>query len=306
MILLHIIGTNGELRDTILTNNNITKQLKAIETNLVLDGQKCSKKGINVTHEIIDDVLIADGNSTTLHFYFPMSFEYYSCFVLRPNETYKYILTEDCTTNGSCISFSKNNYLQHSVNSSFNRLSVRNGDIQVSNQSQARNSCSIDIINVTKDDNGTWEVVLVEEIPYSDVEEEESGSGKPPEIDGHNDEPQIRIFSRVLKVKIDGDWREVPGKCQYGSVNKTTKKFCDNPKPQYGGSNCSCDESWTVCNDTYAEIVEPCPIDGGWIIKPGQCDCDHRTNTSTLLCNNPKTQYGGGSYFWRTIYNFHL
>ena len=89
MILLHIIGTNGKLTDTMLTNDNITKHFKALETNLVLDGQKCSKKGINVTHEIIDDVLIEDGDSITLPFYFPMDFEYYSCFVLIPNSIKK-------------------------------------------------------------------------------------------------------------------------------------------------------------------------------------------------------------------------
>ena len=212
------------------------------------------------------------------------------------NETYKYILTDDCITNGSCISFSKDNYLQHSVNNSFNRLSVRKGEIEIDVQTPAQNSCSIDIKNVTKYDNGKWKVMLIDGIPYSDDEEEESGSGIPPEVNDNNDEAQIHIFSKVLKVRIDGDWREVSEKCQYASLNKTTKKFCDSPKPQYGGKNCSCDDSndsWKVCNGTYAEIIEPCPIDGEWGIIPGQCDCDQRINISTLLCNEPKPQYGG-------------
>ena len=296
MILLHILGTNGELTERILTNHNITKDFKTLKTNFVLDGQKCSKNGINVTHSITEDIPIEEGNSTTIAFDFPMDFQYYSCLIFRPNETFKYVLTDDCITNGSCISFSKDNYLQDSVNSTFNRLSVRNSDIEISIQTQAQNSCLIDIKNVTKYDYGTWKVVLVEGIPYSDDDEEESGSGIPPEVNDQNDEAQIHIFSKVLKVKIDGDWREVHKKCQYGSVNKTTKKFCDSPKPQYGGKNCSCDdsnESWKICNGTYAEIIEPCPVDGGWGIIPGQCDCDQRINTSTLLCNEPKPQYGG-------------
>ena len=138
MILLHIIDTNGELTERLSTTHNMTKDFKTLKTNLVLDGQKCSKNGINVTHNITKDILIEEGNSTTITFDFPMDFQYYSCFVFRPNETYKYILTDDCITNGSCISFSKDNYLQHSVNNSFNRLSVRKGEIEINNHREIK------------------------------------------------------------------------------------------------------------------------------------------------------------------------
>lgn len=41
-------------------------------------------------------------------------------------------------------------------------------------------------------------------------------------------------------------------------TNVTTNKTCDQPEPQHGGENCTCNNDDVFCDGLRAEIIEPC------------------------------------------------
>ena len=59
---------------------------------------------------------------------------------------------------------------------------------------------------------------------------------------------------------MDGGWRAEPGKCPCGEGKKYTNMTCDDPKPQNGGSNCSCSELQNTahCDNKTAQVEESC------------------------------------------------
>ena len=264
MLLLNIYGTDGnDSRNGFDTFSNKSKNL---DNGRKLIQPKCSSGQINISsHDASQEITIEKVKATTFGFNVSTDFEYYVCFVFRPNETYKYSLTDCENDNGTCISLFKNNYLQHSINSNLSRLTARNNEIeidyQIKNHSEGQNSCSVDINYVQENDHGEWKVVIMEEI--------EEGSGDV--FWDIGDGPEIHEFSQILNVKVHGNWSEDPGYCKCGDTNKTTRKFCDNPAPKNGGNNCTCG-SLESCNGIYAEIVEPCPIDGNWSAVTEKCE----------------------------------
>ena len=81
-----------------------------------------------------------------------------------------------------------------------------------------------------------------------------------------------------------------------GNGTKTRRRYCSNPTPQHGGSNCSIHGHHTqtvYCN------AHPCPIHGNYTkwseFSKCSLSCGNGTKTRTRNCSNPIPQHGGGN-----------
>jgi len=110
---------------------------------------------------------------------------------------------------------------------------------------------------------------------------------------------------------IDGNWgswepwSDCSVTCSNGTETRT--RLCDNPKPMYGGANCTSNssrtESWSVLNGTIEETDTqgcdegPCPIDGNWGQWGNWTECSKTCiggmQNRTRTCSDPIPQYGG-------------
>jgi len=100
----------------------------------------------------------------------------------------------------------------------------------------------------------------------------------------------------VQRCPVNGEWGSWSG---YSSCSKTCgrgtqtrTRYCDNPRPSNGGSDCSGrSREDRECN------VQRCPVDGRWGSWSGYSSCSKTcgrgTQTRTRYCNNPKPSNGG-------------
>ena len=80
--------------------------------------------------------------------------------------------------------------------------------------------------------------------------------------------------------------------CGPGSTTRT--RTCTNPKPEYGGKNCTV-QGLGKATEIKDCQVKPCPVDGKWgpWTEWGECtkECGGGTETRTRVCTEPK--HGG-------------
>ncbi|XP_056000284.1 hemicentin-1-like isoform X2 [Ostrea edulis] len=94
-------------------------------------------------------------------------------------------------------------------------------------------------------------------------------------------------------------WSSCSVTCGGGVQDRSQKRTCSNPAPNYGGKSCDGDDTNTeqqACN------THPCPIDGGWsaygeFTPWGTCTVScgggMQERSQTRTCTNPAPQYGG-------------
>ncbi|CAH1779175.1 unnamed protein product, partial [Owenia fusiformis] len=102
---------------------------------------------------------------------------------------------------------------------------------------------------------------------------------------------------------IDGGWGEFSNysacSLECGGGTRERVRLCNNPEPQYGGSQCLTVEGVEQLEESQVEPcnTQPCPIDGGWgeFSNYSACslECGGGTQERVRLCNNPEPQYGG-------------
>ncbi|GFS46965.1 hemicentin-1 [Trichonephila inaurata madagascariensis] len=86
------------------------------------------------------------------------------------------------------------------------------------------------------------------------------------------------------------DWTPCSLSCGVGVRQRS--RICDNPKPQFGGSDC-------VGNNTEIDscLLTKCPVDGSWSVwsywQPCSVTCGEGIQYRTRECNNPAPQHGG-------------
>merc|ERR1711962_1240244 len=85
-------------------------------------------------------------------------------------------------------------------------------------------------------------------------------------------------------------WSECSKSCDGGEATRT--RYCNNPSPSGGGSDCAGDSQQTQdCN------VEDCPVDGEWSEWSSWSSCTKTCGggeaTRTRECNNPTPTIGG-------------
>ncbi|KAK3093008.1 hypothetical protein FSP39_009947 [Pinctada imbricata] len=98
------------------------------------------------------------------------------------------------------------------------------------------------------------------------------------------------------KCPIDGGWSvwKKKGTCSVtcGGGHQKMIRYCNNPKPQYGGVQC-------VGNDIMHKDCNShsCPVDGGWSAwkKYGRCSkkCGGGKVAIVRYCDNPRPRYNG-------------
>ncbi|XP_053386636.1 SCO-spondin-like [Mercenaria mercenaria] len=85
------------------------------------------------------------------------------------------------------------------------------------------------------------------------------------------------------------NWTSCSTSC--GSGRQTRARLCDSPSPQYGGYNCSGNNTQTqLCHNP------ECPVDGGWsdyLNISCSVTCGHGQLVSIRTCTNPSPQFGG-------------
>ncbi|GFT31287.1 hemicentin-1 [Nephila pilipes] len=90
------------------------------------------------------------------------------------------------------------------------------------------------------------------------------------------------------------DWTPCSMSCGVGLRQRS--RICDNPKPQFGGSDC-------VGNDDEIDscLLTKCPVDGSWSVwsdwQPCSVTCGDGIQYRTRDCNNPEPQHGGSSCY---------
>ncbi|XP_062508236.1 A disintegrin and metalloproteinase with thrombospondin motifs adt-1-like [Corticium candelabrum] len=111
---------------------------------------------------------------------------------------------------------------------------------------------------------------------------------------GHNNENEI---CNKIECSVNGNWNAwnswspCTRSCKRGS--KTRIRFCNNPKPRYGGKSCSGFAYQTsVCNS------QACPVNGEWSYWETWSACSRSCRpggqrSRRRSCSNPKPQHGG-------------
>ena len=124
---------------------------------------------------------------------------------------------------------------------------------------------------------------------------------KPPPAFGGLDCPgfadEDRTCNTGIHCVIDGGWSYWSnwGKCSAvcGVGFQQRKRFCDNPRPMYGGGDCF----GTPMEDRKCDTGSFCPIDGGWgkWSEYSICSvtCGAGFKTRVRLCDSPTPKYGG-------------
>ncbi|XP_061163025.1 A disintegrin and metalloproteinase with thrombospondin motifs adt-1-like [Saccostrea echinata] len=95
---------------------------------------------------------------------------------------------------------------------------------------------------------------------------------------------------------IDGGFSEwgiwTPCTVTCGRGLSTRKRFCANPRPHYGGKNCS-----GLYSESQLCIENQCPIDGGFnewnLWSECSTSCGGGLKVRRRTCSNPSPQYGG-------------
>ncbi|VDI00055.1 Hypothetical predicted protein, partial [Mytilus galloprovincialis] len=92
-------------------------------------------------------------------------------------------------------------------------------------------------------------------------------------------------------------WKECSATC--GGGIKTRNRTCSNPEPQFGGNNCTGNDTIIVnCADI------PCPINGNWTEWSPWNECSVTCGGGIKFrernCSNPDPQYGGDPCFGNT------
>jgi hypothetical protein len=87
-------------------------------------------------------------------------------------------------------------------------------------------------------------------------------------------------------------WGDCVGDCSTGLGTQSRKRYCNNPSPANGGTQCEGNTSETrICNMT------TCPVDGGWspYSEWNLCSaaCGGGTQTRSRTCTNPSPVNGG-------------
>lgn len=82
-----------------------------------------------------------------------------------------------------------------------------------------------------------------------------------------------------------------------GAGTTYRRRNCTNPRPRYGGRNCS--SSMGSYFEVYNCNTQPCPIDGGYgnwsRFEPCSRTCDGGRLVRRRYCTNPEPRYGGRS-----------
>ncbi|CAH1774571.1 unnamed protein product [Owenia fusiformis] len=98
------------------------------------------------------------------------------------------------------------------------------------------------------------------------------------------------------KCPVDGGWSEwINGTCDANcGVGKLPRsRLCNNPQPQYGGSDCFGESYDSIPCDTGIN----CPIDGGWdewsVWGGCSASCGSGSQTRSRSCTNPSPEFGG-------------
>ncbi|GIY13520.1 hypothetical protein CDAR_68362 [Caerostris darwini] len=93
------------------------------------------------------------------------------------------------------------------------------------------------------------------------------------------------------------DWTPCSSSCGVG-VRKRSR-ICDNPKPQFGGSDCIGDGI-----ETDSCLILKCPVDGGWSAwsywQPCSVTCGEGIQFRLRECNNPEPLHGGSFCYGET------
>jgi hypothetical protein len=125
------------------------------------------------------------------------------------------------------------------------------------------------------------------------------------------------ICQETTPCPIDGGWTTW-GQCSATCGGGIQMRYCTNPAPQFGGTNCvgldsqSCNP-WacagtcpTACGYQGGSVpngsggivactaTSPCPIDGGWT-DWSTCSATCGGGTQTRTCTNPAPQFGGAN-----------
>nr|XP_042899314.1 hemicentin-1 isoform X1 [Parasteatoda tepidariorum] len=86
------------------------------------------------------------------------------------------------------------------------------------------------------------------------------------------------------------EWQECSVTCGVGQ--RLRHRMCDNPKPKYGGSNCSGTEM-----EAESCLLTKCPVDGRWSLwsewQPCSVSCGKGNQQRVRECNNPEPLHGG-------------
>ncbi|KAG8182020.1 hypothetical protein JTE90_013951 [Oedothorax gibbosus] len=95
---------------------------------------------------------------------------------------------------------------------------------------------------------------------------------------------------------VNGEWGNwanwTPCSATCGLGQRMRSRSCDNPKPEFGGSNCTGSH---IEEDSC--LITKCPIDGHWSAwsdwQPCTVTCGVGVQVRTRECNNPEPLYGG-------------
>jgi hypothetical protein len=97
-------------------------------------------------------------------------------------------------------------------------------------------------------------------------------------------------------VAVNGgwsSWKSSACSVSCGTGTSTETRTCNNPTPEYSGSNCSGSETETIKCNTQKCVA----IDGGWsawtTTNPCNILCGTGTITESRTCNNPTPEYSG-------------
>ncbi|KAK7502555.1 hypothetical protein BaRGS_00006130, partial [Batillaria attramentaria] len=115
-----------------------------------------------------------------------------------------------------------------------------------------------------------------------------------------------QVSGTCYKTCVNGGWSgwtvtsrgSCSVECDGGTQTVSFRRYCNNPSPSNGGSQCSGSDTKTErqsCN------TQSCPVHGGWsayrVERVGDCSVScgggQQSVTSTRTCTNPAPRYGG-------------